>query len=275
MADTGWRDTNDWHGHEAAGSAKQAWSDFPTHWAQPGVTLAAPSPRGHAAMNPPEDLPAGLSALPPIDAEILIIVNDSPGCRAELVSERVFLSVAAARQRIARLEALGFVAHQTERRGTPGRPEHRYVVTASGRELFSQGRASTLLSVLSLLQRDHPAAYAGVLASLPEHFRRNGPDPAPIEAMAIEARTESLLPWIRRYGHRVSMAWDGAAGCLSVTYCAALEAATQHPGICEAERGWLASYFPEMEVTLDETLATGGRRCQFRLSPIDPDHQPK
>lgn len=212
---------------------------------------------------------SGLSALPELDRNILVHLNDHPGATAEDVARTVSLSVAAARQHLLRLEYQSFVRHETPRERSKGRPVHLYHLTEAARQLFPQGSTFSLLALLAVLKRDHPDVYAACFEKLHEPFVEQDVGRDSLRGLPLERRLIELRPWIADYGHLAKFKTDADGGEVLVTHCAVLAAARGHPGICVSEARWLRTLFPEFDVEIAETMAAGAPRCRIRFARVE------
>ncbi|MGE0601500.1 MAG: helix-turn-helix transcriptional regulator [Dehalococcoidia bacterium] len=219
-------------------------------------------------------LPSGLDALAEVDRQLLVALNEEPGQSAEHLAQKVFLSGAAVRRHLERLEAHDLIKKRARRRPGPGRPVNAYSLTSAGKSLFPQGYLFTLIAALDILAEHHPGAYDDLMARLPHYFGELGPEREIVKSMPPGARAATVLEWMRRYGHRATVECSDEATTFTVTHCAALAAAQGHPGICRAEHSWMRTYFPESSLTVKESLPEGGRRCVLVLSREAAANQP-
>lgn len=216
-------------------------------------------------MNPTQQR-SGLAALPELDRAVLLFLNDNPRARVEAVADGVSLSVGAARSRLSQLENQGFVTHASgARNGERGRPTYLYSVAPAAYGLFPSGHTFTLQAVLGILKRDHPDTYADVFEKLHVQFYDVGLLPEALIRYRPADRLRRLLPWTELYGQRTTGDVDETGGQYVVSYCPALDIATRHRGMCESEQRWLSAFFPEFDVEITQTLATGAARCVLTL----------
>jgi predicted ArsR family transcriptional regulator len=214
----------------------------------------------------PEPPRSGLSALPELDAALLLLISDYPDSTVEFLAREAVASVGSVRQHLLKLGYEGLVERRTETAGGPGRPTHLYRVTPAARDLFPRSHGFSLLAVLGILQRDHPEVYDDVFSKVHVQFSEPQVDAARIARTPADRRAAEIAPWIARYGHRAAVEIGQEGGAITISYCPLLDVAHAHPGFCAAECSWLERYFPEFDVTLEQTKASGFERCIFRFT---------
>ena len=205
--------------------------------------------------------PSGIDLISEGRREILLELCRNPGASAVEIGEALFLSSGAIRLHLRGLLADGLVEYVTHR-GSVGRPRHIYRLTRLGRSLFPSAAEQVLIGVLDRLQEQDPAAYQRVLNEVESAFS-DYPIAEPARETTLQSRIDGLDHAMTEFGHECEARLHGDAPEYRVYNCAIFEVARRNPGICEAERRWLAGLFPETEITLDTWMVNGDLFCRF------------
>lgn len=206
--------------------------------------------------------PAGIDLISEGRREILIELCRNPGAAAAEIGESLFLSPGAIRLHLRSLLADGLVEYVTHRGGV-GRPRHIYRLTELGRSLFPSASEQILVGLLDRLKEHDTAAYDRVLGEIEESFSEYPLETGSVEETPIEDRVERLQQVMSEFGHECEARLQGGTPEYRVYNCAIFEVARKNPGICQAERRWLAGLFPETEIALDTWMVEGDLFCRF------------
>lgn len=197
--------------------------------------------------------------------EVLSALVQKEEWRAEDLAAALYLSEGAVRSHLNVLAELGLVHVRLERIG-PGRPRHLYSISAEGRSTFPSGYHHWLLAVLGVLKNSHPDLYA----NLPQALVESGIPTERVLAEPIEQRIDQLEWHMEQLGHQLRATRTPAGEQTEVFNCGSFLAARAHPWICETERGWIETHFPEREVALNSCMTHGAATCVFALTPRPP-----
>jgi DeoR family suf operon transcriptional repressor len=182
---------------------------------------------------------------------------------AEELAAHCFLSVGAASQHLQSLKAQGFIDHEPERHG-PGRPRHRYRLTARGQALFPKLDHEALVALLDAIDEE-PADLRDRLLRRIEQltieryratFEREGRGSPIRGALAVFAEAGFLAEVEERPG--------GFA--LTLHHCPIAEVARGNALICEAEERSLAATFPGMTLRRVAFRPDGDPHCAYLIS---------
>ncbi len=205
--------------------------------------------------------PAGIDLISEGRREILLELCRNPGASASEIGESLYLSPGAIRLHLRGLLADGLVEYITHR-GSVGRPRHIYRLTRLGRSLFPSASEQILIGVLDRLKEQDAPAYQRVLDEIEGSFT-DYPLDGGVQQTPVKARVERLEDLMTEFGHECEARLHGDSPEYRVYNCAVFEVARRNPGICEAERRWLAGLFPESEITLDTWMVNGDLFCRF------------
>ena len=205
--------------------------------------------------------PAGIDLISEGRREILLELCRNPGASASEIGEALFLSSGAIRLHLRALLAAGLVEYVTHR-GSVGRPRHIYRLTRLGRTLFPSASEQILIGVLDRLKDRDPDAYQRVLEHIEVAFSEH-PLFEAVDETPAQDRVDRLQDVMTEFGHECEARINGATPEYRVYNCAVFEVARKNPGICEAERRWLARLFPESGIELDTWMVNGDLFCRF------------
>jgi predicted ArsR family transcriptional regulator len=191
------------------------------------------------------------------------------GSAVEDLCTRLRISHNAVRQHLNALLGRGYV-ERVQARATGGRPQARFALTASGRELFPRNYgaiAGALLAQLhtrmgetevgSLLQ-DLGAAVAATQAALQPG---DGPDGM---ARALAERLDGL-------GYEAVPARHGEEWQVEAFNCVFHSLAQQHPQVCKFDLAYLEAVSGR-RIHHMECIVRGGNVCRFRIGTERPHH---
>ena len=95
------------------------------------------------------------TGLPGTRRQLLEVLKRRGEARAEELAEALGVTVSAARQHLAALQAAHFVAYR-ELKGTPGRPKHVYHLTQAAEELFPKSYDEFATDLLEFMGEEAP-----------------------------------------------------------------------------------------------------------------------
>lgn len=168
------------------------------------------------------------------DDQFLQQLHQAGGGTVQELCEASGVTATAVRQRLSRLQQLGYVERQTIRTGR-GRPHHAYRVTEAG--IRQLGDNYTELAQL-LWDELHGIEEVSVRERVTNRIRqslvrRYG---SSIRAMSLPDRFDELRANLDRRGFRVEVDTSGQLPVLRETNCPYHELAQKDPSICELEQ---------------------------------------
>ena len=189
------------------------------------------------------------------------------GLAAAGLARLLGISAMAVRQHLYALQAEGLVTHQPEQRPV-GRPAKRWCLTDAAEAFFPDG---------------HQELAVGLLAALREVFGETG-----VEKLLAARTAEQIAAYSRRLGRRASLERrlqaladarseegymaevrrEGAKEFLLIeNHCPVCSAARACQGLCASElQVFQAVLGADVEVTREDHILAGARRCAYRVS---------
>ncbi|GIW18600.1 helix-turn-helix domain-containing protein [Tepidiforma sp.] len=207
-----------------------------------------------------------LDLLDPTRRALLVALRRLGGATAEEAAAHCFLSVGAARQHLQSLEAQGLVAHAPLRHG-PGRPRHRYLLTAAGEALFPKLDHEALDTLLEAIEQEAPDVRERLLRRLVEGtisryrpaFEAHGRG-SPLRGAVAVFEEAGYLPEVRE---------TPAGIAITLHHCPIADAARRRGLLCEAEARCLAAAFDGLRVARGTFRPGGDATCTYILEPGD------
>ena len=184
------------------------------------------------------------------------------GCGVEELCERLRISHNAVRQHLTALIVRGMV-ERVEPRATGGRPQARYALTESGRELFPRNYGAIAAALLAQLHTRLGDAEVGsllqdlgttVAATQPALTPGDGPDGM---ARALAQRLDGL-------GYEAVPARHGEEWQVEAFNCVFHALARQHPQVCKFDIAYMEGVTGR-RIHHMECLVRGGHACRFRI----------
>jgi len=184
------------------------------------------------------------------------------GCGVEELCERLRISHNAVRQHLTALIVRGMV-ERVEPRATGGRPQARYALTESGRELFPRNYGAIAAALLAQLHTRLGEAEVGsllqdlgttVAATQPALTPGDGPDGM---ARALAQRLDGL-------GYEAVPARHGEEWQVEAFNCVFHALARQHPQVCKFDIAYMEAVTGR-RIHHMECLVRGGHACRFRI----------
>jgi predicted ArsR family transcriptional regulator len=194
----------------------------------------------------------------------LLLASD--GCAVEDLCERLHVSHNAVRQHLTALIGHGYV-ERTQSRPTGGRPQARFALTESGRELFPRNYGAIAGALLAQLHTRLGDAEVGTLlqdlgatvaATQPALQPGDGPDGM---ARALAQRLDGL-------GYEAVPARHGDEWQVEAFNCVFHALARQHPQVCKFDLAYMEAVSGR-RIHHMECIVRGGHVCRFRID-ADP-----
>jgi predicted ArsR family transcriptional regulator len=205
---------------------------------------------------------------------ILVHLRRTGPASPDVIATAIGASRSGVAQQLRALDSAGLVSRTAVRHGV-GRPRHLYDITEDAQGLFPsnyEGLASGLLAAImevggdSLLEDVFAARRRQAGATLRARLEAALPPDAPLAERVRElARIQDELGYIAEA--RV----DGDRVRLLEHNCAVLDIARDNPGACRAELALFRDVLGT-EVVRERHIASGDRRCEYRVGPASaPD----
>jgi predicted ArsR family transcriptional regulator len=175
------------------------------------------------------------------------------------LADAVGVSSTAMRKVLVRLEADGYVRHETVRRGV-GKPAHEYSITADGEALLSRAYVPLLNELLHVLEERLPApAVEGLLRETgrrvagSQHRGRGEGRKRPGTAVAV----------LNELGGRASFRRARGVATIECTCCAVGAVVTDHALVCRSMAALIEELAGER---VTERCERGARpKCRFEI----------
>ena len=186
------------------------------------------------------------------------------GAGVEELCERLHLSHNAVRQHLTPLIVRGLV-ERIEPRATGGRPQARYALTASGRELFPRNYGAIAAALISqLLERMGEAEVGAMLQELGSTVAATQ---ASMRAESGEALARALAQRLDALGYEALPARHGDDWQVEAFNCVFHALAKQHPQVCQFDIAYMEATTGR-RVHHMECMVRGGQVCRFRLGQM-------
>jgi len=186
------------------------------------------------------------------------------GATVEALCESLGVTHNAVRQHLTALIAGGF-AERGEARLTGGRPQARYVLTASGRELFPRNYGLIAGGLIEQLYAQ--AGKPGVQAMLADMGRALGAAAAErIAAVPEEEVVGALAEQLDALGYETLAVKRDGETQVEAYNCVFHALAKAHPDVCRFDLAFMEAATGRPVQHL-ECLVRGGHACRFRLGP--------
>ena len=191
------------------------------------------------------------------------------GCAVESLCERLHISHNAVRQHCTALLGQGYV-ERVQSRATGGRPQARFGLTATGRELFPRNYGAIAGALLAQLHARLGESEVGALlhdlgatvaATQPALQPEDGADGM---ARALAQRLDGL-------GYEAVPARHGDEWQVEAFNCVFHALAKQHPQVCKFDLAYLEAVSGR-RIHHMECIVRGGHVCRFRIG-TEPPHR--
>lgn len=190
------------------------------------------------------------------------LLSTPDGCTVEAMCERLRVSHNAVRQHLTALIGDAYV-ERVQARMTGGRPQSRYALTASGRELFPRNYGAIAGALLAQLHTHLGEDEVGTLlqqlgstvaATQPILQPDDGPDGM---ARALAQRLDGL-------GYEAVPVRHGEEWQVEAFNCVFHALAQQHPQVCKFDLAYLEAVSGR-RIHHMECIVRGGNVCRFRI----------
>ena len=199
--------------------------------------------------------------LDPHDRAFLDLINRMGRGTIQDICEELGVTATAVRQRLVRLESLGFIQRETVRKGR-GRPIHAYTVTPSGQRELGDNYADLAMILWRELRRiEDPLVREVIFERIREALvDRYG---HLVHAESLNDRFRQLGEALVDRGFHVEVDHSGQLPILRENNCPYLELASSDPAICELEKDVFRKVLGS-EVELTQCCLDGHSCCEFQ-----------
>lgn len=185
------------------------------------------------------------------------------GVGVEDLCQRLRISHNAVRQHLTAL-IVGGLVERTTPMATGGRPQARYVLTASGRELFPRNYGAIAAALIMQLQaRLGEAEVGSMLQELGATVASTQPR---LQAGDNETLARELAKRLDAVGYEAMPARHGDDWQVEAFNCVFHGLASQHPQVCKFDLAYMEAVSGR-RVHHMECIVRGGQVCRFKLGP--------
>lgn len=186
------------------------------------------------------------------------------GCTVETLCERLRISHNAVRQHLTALIGHGWV-QRVASQPSGGRPQMRYGLTASGRDLFPRNYG--LLSTALLAQLHERLGDDGLKAFLEQLGRSVATSqPLPTEHADHEALVRALAQRLDELGYEAVPARHNGEWQVEAFNCVFHALARQYSQVCRFDLAYMKAATGQ-RIHHMECIVRGGHVCRFRVGP--------
>jgi DeoR family suf operon transcriptional repressor len=206
-----------------------------------------------------------LATLPTTRREIVEALKRRGELGAEELAEQLGLTTSGVRQHLVGLTSDGLVAHRQLREG-PGRPRHRYHLTAAADALFPRAYSDLTNELLGYASDEEPE----LVERLFERRRRRRVEGARARLAGLDfaAKVGELARILDEDGYLADFQAE-PDGCFTVTEhnCAILGVARRYGQACSSEIEFLREALPEASIERVQHMIAGAHSCAYEIRP--------
>jgi predicted ArsR family transcriptional regulator len=207
---------------------------------------------------------------PTSDRLLILLKTRGPQTAVEL-GAALGITDEAARQQLVKLASEDFVEASMENRGV-GRPKQIWNLTAAGHERFPNTHADLTVQLISTIRDVLGEEALDRLITAREKETLANYRAAMKGAASLEERVARLAAIRDREGYMCEMSKDADGYLLIENHCPICAAANACQGFCRAElRTFKKALGKDANVTREEHIVSGDRRCAYRITPAQPD----
>lgn len=172
----------------------------------------------------------------------------------------------AARQQLVRLAEEGLVIASSEARGV-GRPTQSWSLTPAAQSRFPDTHAALTVQLLDIVRSSLGPAALDTIISVREAETRAAYETVIADQLSLRDKVAALTDLRSAEGYMADWREQPDGSLLLVeNHCPICAAATACQGFCRAELDVFQSVLgPEVEVTREEHIVAGGRRCSYSI----------
>lgn len=200
----------------------------------------------------------------PTRQRLLLMLKLGGEATAKELADRLHMSVMGVRRHLYALAREGLVTHRVVR-GRPGRPQHRYALTAAGHAWFGEAYAPLSVELLTHLKEMYGAeAVKALFARRSE--RRISHARQVIDHKPVAERGSALAELLSAEGYLAEWQPEGDnTFVLCEHHCAIREVAQAFPEACSSELTFIQAIFPEARVERVAHMREGDLFCAYRV----------
>jgi predicted ArsR family transcriptional regulator len=200
--------------------------------------------------------------------KILMLLKTGGAQTAQTVACGLGVTMEAARQQFARLEAQGLVEH-VDRREKVGRPARYWQLSAKGHGRFPDRHAVLTLELIDGVRRIFGDDGLERLIADREASARQAYAARLSGCETLAARVAALAEIRSAEGYMAAWQEDGDGWLLVENHCPICAAAEICQGFCRAELAlFRAALGADVEVARTDHILAGARRCAYRIRPL-------
>ena len=206
---------------------------------------------------------------PSPDDRILHQLKTKGPATAAALARRLSVTPVAVRQQLAALLTGGLVAYE-DQAGQVGRPKRVWRTTRAADARFPDSHAELAVGLMaSLREALGESALARVIAERTRAQAENYVRLMPARGRPLAERVAALARIRRDEGYLATVETPADGSLLLVeNHCPICAAATACTGLCDGELSLFRQVLgPAVEVTRQEHLLAGARRCTYRIVP--------
>ncbi|UJW85624.1 transcriptional regulator [Devosia sp. SL43] len=176
----------------------------------------------------------------------------------------------AARQQLARLAEDGLVTSTTQARGV-GRPTQSWSLTPAAQARFPDTHAALTVQLLDIVRSSLGDAALDTIIAARETDTRAAYEAAIADRTSLRDKVAALADLRTAEGYMADWREESDGSLVLIeNHCPICAAATACQGFCRAELDvFRAVLGPNAEVTRDEHIVSGGRRCSYAIRETD------
>jgi DeoR family suf operon transcriptional repressor len=206
-----------------------------------------------------------LATLPPTRAALLRELKRTGEARAELLAERLGITVSGVRQQLAALQGDGLVAWREQRSG-PGRPKHLWSLAPAGEALFPQAYDDLSNELLDGVAAEDPDLVGRLFARRRE--RRIAQARARLAGLDLAARVAELARILDDDGYEATWLEQPDGTFLVVEqHCAIFAVARRYRHACASEIEFIRAVLPDAAVERVSHIVEGATHCAYEIRP--------
>lgn len=183
---------------------------------------------------------------------------------AEDLADALGVSLSAARQQLAPLEARGLVAHHDQRPG-PGRPRRRYCLTPAAHTLWPRRYGELANQLLGFVNDSDPDMVDSVFDR--RRQQRVARAAARMDGLDFAARVTELAAILDEDGYLADSTELGPGRWLVTEHNCAIRDVAEHYGqACRSELAFLQQALPDAKVERVAHMVAGAHVCAYQVT---------
>lgn len=218
------------------------------------------------------EVPTPARTAPPLPEgrrNVLYAVRRRGEATAEQVAEALDMTVSGARQHLSALVDAGLAeaAEAPSPEGRRGRRTLVYAVTPHGDALFPKAYGELTNELLGYLADEEPETVDRLFARRREHRIATGRARL-ADRRSLESKVDELARILDEDGYLASWEPVGDGSYRVVEHnCAIWAVASRYGQACASELDFIRTVLPEADVTREQHMVEGARRCCYRVTP--------